>query len=151
MKETGVEFVKQSIPFDDVILEIVVTYCSNDKVYGEDGHHDRYHDFGIVNGLLGTFSFYTNFNEIMLNVYIESVKKAGLPKGSVGICKEAKDCNGQISPNSYGIYLNRNIIPKELYAEFERLLKEAYINIPFKALCEIVTYNTQENTSLFKN
>lgn len=122
IKGTEDEFVEQPIPFDDVILEIVLTYCSNDKVYREDGCRDRFHDFGVVKGSLRAFSFYTNFNEKLLNVYIESVKRAGLPKGSVGICKEARDRDGKISPNSYAIYLNRSIISEELYAEFGRLL-----------------------------
>lgn len=144
------EFAEHPIPFDDVILEISLTYCSSDKVYREDGRRDRYHNFGIVNGSLRAFSFYTNFNKKLLNVYIESVKRAGLPKGSVGICKEAKDRNGKISPNSYAIYLNRSIISEELYAEFGRLVEEAYVFMPYKTLCEVATYNIQENVSSFK-
>lgn len=151
IKGTEDEFVEQPIPFDDVILEISLTYCSSDKVYREDGRRDRYHNFGIVNGSLRAFSLYTNFNERLLNVYVESVKRAGLPKGSVGICKEAKDRDGKISMNSYGIYLDRNIIPEELYIEFQRLVDEFYSSIPYETLCEITTYNFKGDISSFRN
>ncbi len=105
------------IPFDDVVLKILCIY--SDEVTSDNNEMYSFNTKGAAKDSDNIFTFHTNFDKELINDYIRIIKEVGLPKGSVGVSKNAYTLYGTPSSHSYGLYLARDIIPEDLYMKYD--------------------------------
>lgn len=113
--DTNIE--EYPIPFDDVVLKILCVHSNEVSLDGNEVY--SFSAKGVAKYSDNIFYFHTNFDKKLLNDYIRTIKEVGLPKGSVGISEIAYTQYGTVSNHAYGLYLARNIIPEDLYIEFD--------------------------------